>query len=886
MTYLIAWYILLFLLGWLTFPLAWRLFPALPDRGYSLARALGMLGWGYLFWLLASLGVIQNDSAGIVLALLVLVVGIGWAARKFLFPRPVTIIFWIKTNARLVLTVEVIFLLAFAAWAFVRASNPNIETAGGEKTMELAFINAILRSPAFPPHDPWLSGHSISYYYFGYVLTAMLAKITSTPGGVAHNLMSALVFSLSFIGVYGILYNLLVAWRNHTDPNQVSKPSLRLPLLGPLFLLFISNAAGFLEILHRRGIGWSGQDANANLWTKLGELVRPNLLADNFWTWLDIQHLRSAPAQPYQWIPDRFIWWWQDSRVIQDYDLAGNFTEIIDEFPAFSYLLGDLHPHVLSMPFLLLAIAFCLNLFLGGWQGETNLRLYRLPIHPLQLVMSSLLLGGLAFLNTWDILPGFALLAGGYALLRVRQHGWSLNRLWDLFAFGVPLGLLSYLLYLLFHLGFSSQAGGLLPNLEYPTRGAHLWVMFGTLFLPVIFSLVYFWRGKKFIPNWWAGIGLGVAVPLFLWLLSWLLGWVVHLRLPELAAAYIATQGFFTLGEFFSAVMARRLAYIGGLLTLLAILVPTVGFLAKSTRSGINPLSLEGSRDADEVQEQGGQATPQPLSDASFSVDSLAPASFVLFLLFIGVMLVIAPEYVYLRDLFGKRMNTIFKFYYQAWILWSVVASFGMAVMLGERRKLWRWLSGILLAILLVVGLPFTVFGLVNKTDNFQLKVFQSQLQQAQLAGDPHPWQSAVTDTWTLDGTRLFHQVYPDDARAADWLSTAPAGVVAEAVGGSYSDFGRISVYSGQPSVVGWIGHEDQWRGTFEEQRQRGETDIPQLYQTNNWEVADGIIQWYNIKYIVVGTLENRVYRVNEEVLIKYLVPVFQSGQVTIYQVP
>ena len=62
--------------------------------------------------------------------------------------------------------------------AFVRANNPEISTAGGEKWMETAFINAILHSPMFPPHDPWLSGYAISYYYFGYVMTAMLAKLT------------------------------------------------------------------------------------------------------------------------------------------------------------------------------------------------------------------------------------------------------------------------------------------------------------------------------------------------------------------------------------------------------------------------------------------------------------------------------------------------------------------------------------------------------------------------------------------------------------------------------------------------------------------------------------------------------------------------------------
>lgn len=86
--------------------------------------------------------------------------------------------------------------------------------------------------------------------------------------------------------------------------------------------------------------------------------------------------------------------------------------------------------------------------------------------------------------------------------------------------------------------------------------------------------------------------------------------------------------------------------------------------------------------------------------------------------------------------------------------------------------------------------------------------------------------------------------------------------------------------------MVGWIGHEDQWRGTFDEQRQRGEQDIPVLYQSNNWEEALAILQKYNILYVVVGTLERNTYRVYELNFQQYLVPVFQSGDVVVYQVP
>src|SRR5678815_5394168 len=266
MTAFISWYIVITILGWLTFPLAYHLFPGLADRGYKLARALGLLVWGYVFWLFASMGFAQNDAGGLLLGLLVLVGLSGWAYISDREPRtvdrqsvdgPRSMIDWVRKNASLLLTTEILFLIAFAFMAFVRANNPEITTAGGEKWMEVAFINAILHSPTFPPHDPWLSGYAISYYYFGYVMTAMLAKFTAVSASVAHNLMLSLIFSLSAIGAYGLLYNLLTAYRQSQgeDQQQGLLPALG-AFLAPLFLLVVSNLEGFFEVLYRRGLGW------------------------------------------------------------------------------------------------------------------------------------------------------------------------------------------------------------------------------------------------------------------------------------------------------------------------------------------------------------------------------------------------------------------------------------------------------------------------------------------------------------------------------------------------------------------------------------------------------------------------------------------------------
>ncbi len=181
--------------------------------------------------MMASLGIVQNDGGGLLLGLVILAAASGSGlvreeTRKSLGE-------WIRSNWRVIITVEILFFLAFAFLAFVRAGNPEI--VGTEKPMELAFINAILHSPTFPPHDPWLSGYAISYYYFGYVMTAMLAKTTGTLGSVAFNLMLSLVFALSAVGAYGVLYNLLAILAEGA-PNACPAPPVDEPAIAWTFL--------------------------------------------------------------------------------------------------------------------------------------------------------------------------------------------------------------------------------------------------------------------------------------------------------------------------------------------------------------------------------------------------------------------------------------------------------------------------------------------------------------------------------------------------------------------------------------------------------------------------------------------------------------------------
>src|SRR5690606_33046843 len=122
--------------------------------GYTLARTVGLLIWGYAFWLFASFGMAQNDLGGILFALTILIALSVWSFVNY----KSEIINFIQTNRRLIITTEILFFIAFAFLAFLRSANSELYST--EKPMELMFINSIMRSETFPPQDAWLSGYA------------------------------------------------------------------------------------------------------------------------------------------------------------------------------------------------------------------------------------------------------------------------------------------------------------------------------------------------------------------------------------------------------------------------------------------------------------------------------------------------------------------------------------------------------------------------------------------------------------------------------------------------------------------------------------------------------------------------------------------------------
>lgn len=848
MLYAVTWYLLTAIIGLVTFPLVFRLLPGLPDRGYTIARSAGLLLTGYIFWLLTSLGFTRNTEGGILLALLIVGSISLWT---YLADRDdqATLGTWLSQHTRLLVAAESVFAIAYIAWLIVRAHNPEI--VGTEKPMELAFLNGVRMSERFPPHDPWLSGYAISYYYFGYVLMAMLADLTATPSGLAFNLSISLLFALTVLGSYGLVLNLIshrlahevepndeTVWLNSTQATPSSLVPKRtspylFALLGPLLTTLIGNLTGFLDVIRA-----------ANL-----RLVPPS-----FWRWLDIEEI-SEPLTQAIWPPQdvRYLWWWRASRIIHDRNPVGESSGLqpINEFPFFSFLLGDLHPHVLALPFTLLMLGLTFNLLCQ--QKSLDGR---------QFVFYGLCMGGLAFLNAWDLPIYLFILLLAMVAYQVKREGIE-----SLFGLSGPLVtivgffLFGLLAYLPWYVSFTSQAGGVLPNLLFPTRFQQMFVMFGPFLLIIAWYLAEMILLRTFKPNWVVGLGGSALLLTILIVVMLVLGSLVVRRDPGALAFFLTSTGLDTVGmtldamftalpQATDAALRYRLSQPVTPLVLTLLIGITLALLIGRIEASISTWAADSET-----------------SDAGFDASSI----FVLVLILTGALLIIGPEFLYLRDNFGQRLNTIFKFYYAAWMLFAVASAY-IAYTLTTQPN---WLGGLAFVTLFVVvvaaGLAYTAIALPAKTGDL--------------------FSNRGSYPLTLDGLAYFERSAPAEYEAIVWLSrnAKPDAIVLEAVGGAYSGYGRVSSITGLQTVLGWANHERQWRGDlYAELAGTRETDVPLVYRSASFAQAHEIAIRYRVSYIFVGSLErapDNSTPIGLEKLGRFYTTVFQKDGVVIYQV-
>jgi YYY domain-containing protein len=865
--YVILWWFIIQFFGWLALPVAYRLFRWLPDRGYAFSKALGLLMVSYLLWLGAITGFLHNSRGGLLLAILAVAGFSAWLYFRYYRPGATdepSLLDFLREHKGMVISVELLFTAAFILWAVLRAyASFKIDTAGGEKFMEIAFLNAILRSVHFPPLDPWLSGFSISYYYFGYVMMAVMTRLSGAPVGVAFDLYDALLFALTLVGAFGVVYNLIPGARRAKTkrPSFGSGQPIRYALLGALLVVVMGNLSGFFESVYSTG-----------------------LVSDSFWKWLNQPDLIANGQKTGTFIPSGggWFWWWRGSRVVWDRDLLGKATSYnITEFPFFSFLLGDNHPHVLDLPFVLMAIGLGLNLLRRQIaKGDTkdakksmedvkgppwwNPVVACLDGDAFLFVMTAFCVGALGFLNTWDfpIYLSLITLAYGIGLYVVKPTG--TGRRVDRYLarrtliLGIGLGVVGVLFYILFYLGFSSQASGILPYIFPPTQLRQYFVMFGPfLAILTVFLAVYLVRSAKqaglqvlakTLLAWLVTMLALLAVYALLLLVLSLLDLFLHLtKNPVLYDALSKLSVTTALGK----ALSWRLRDPWVLLWLSGLLTFAVANLIWHVRTVSNsPASVGDAESSDSIPEgrvygRGESIRPDGSSAPTAPAHlRLSPSVlFVFLLIFIGVALTFSVEFVYLRDVFNTRMNTIFKFYFQAWVMMACASAYGVWWLLNRGDKVigavGKYTFLTLAGLLILAGMFYPVLAFNDRVDGFK--------------GSLKP---------NLDGTSILAQRSPDDWAAITWLNQniSAAPVILEAPGGSYTYEGRISALTGLPAVLGWSAHESQWRGTYTEQGKR-EPDIAIIYTSRDNQKTLDLLHKWNVKYVILGETERNYIR-------------------------
>ncbi|MBE7467784.1 MAG: hypothetical protein HS114_01415 [Anaerolineales bacterium] len=865
MLYVLTWWLIMQVLGLIALPLAYRLFKWLPDRGYTFAKPLGLLMVSYILWLGAMLRLLQNNLGGILFAI-VLATGVsGWFYLKHKHHpgsqlEPSLRIF-IRERKTLVFTLEIIFSIAFFIWALLRAyATDKIMSSGGEKFMEITFLNGTLNSVYFPPLDPWLSDFAISYYYFGYVMMALLTQLSGVSPGVGFDVYNALLFALTITGAFGIVYNLVASNEEQKPISDYPHVNNRQPLYFGLVSSFLVAVMGNLEGL-------------------LEALYSKRMLPEGFWNWIDIPDLVERGSVTGAWYPGHNWWWWRASRVLHDRDLLYQPVPInsITEFPFFSFLLGDNHPHVLALPFVFLAMALALNLLrcqmaIKHDQEQEN--------HPISwnLIMTclhgdwsifvfySLILGSLGFLNTWDFPIYLSLVVLAYGIgnyAATKQASWQL--LYKMVILGAGLASIAILLYLFFYITFSSQAQGILPYVLPPTRLPQYLIMFGPfIFIVTCFLLTHLLgqakqRGWKILLQWW--------------------GWVALASFTIFAGVLISVSFSHQGRQFIQEVLLKPdvQQVLGGsepAMVIKAILFARLRdpwlFLIISFLVACSVVNIL-------------RHIQPPIKETGAPGNNLCNSSasnlYTFLLIFMGLALTLSVEFFYLHDSFGVRMNTVFKFYYQGWVMLGCASAYSLYWMFKPGKRIsgtigrFVCFSGAI--VLVAAGMVYPLMASYSRVQGFQ--------------NEPN-----------LDGSNNIARDNPDDWAAIEWLraNVQDTPVILEAPGKSYNYEGRISAFTGLPTVLGWSLHEGQWRGDYTEQSKR-EPDIEMIYSTHQGQQALQLLRKWKVKYVIVGEAERRyVEQLCSDpnrhchpvrALEKFngaLTPVFQQNQVTIYQVP
>ncbi|NLF14772.1 MAG: hypothetical protein GX597_23525 [Anaerolineaceae bacterium] len=909
-----TWLLLLAAVSLAALPLTLAVFGRLPDGGWILARPVGVLLLAWLAWMLTNLTPLHYSRGTIWLALAI-VAAISYGSMLLPGPRRRVAELFSPGRGqwRLVLVSEILFLAFFGLFWLIRWGNPDLwhPWKGGEKPMDLAYLNAVIKSTEFPPYDPWFAGGYLNYYYFGQVMVGTLIKLVGIAPAVAYNLVIPAWFAMTAMGAFSVTYNLYRARAEGRgvggplDVRRIGSRALLVGLLGALFVAVLGNLGEIHLLLLKLAEGVL--DNFSSTIPGLAGLVRATVGT--------FEVLFGGKALPI----GLDEWYWNASRAIP----AGPYEAVITEFPFFTFLYADLHAHLIAMPLTFLSLALALTVVqraalpVRGPDNQARPAWWNPLTHLALLFLWALIIGAMRTTNTWDVPPHLIVAFGALAIASAQRP----TRFPLLILAGQMLILVALSWLLLYwpfweHYGSFYNSLGLWNGTRTPVW-AYL-VVHGLFLFPIAsylaartlgdwrcipilrrlgLSLRYAGQGKRLRR---AARLAGARGPLRsapgLCLPAGPLPWIA-IVLIFLAVVFFLIPGLieFTRADPLVAESGSH-AYRGLAVLGLGLPLAIMGLILLFRA----PAPQAGARDG-----------TMPLQRYVAPVERLWA-----WLVLLALAMTLGVEVLVLEGDIG-RMNTVFKFYLQVWIMWGVAAAAAVGWMVPRLRR-WggtlrgtadengedgeaseasgagatarRWWVAVLVVLIAFAALypPLAISAKVRDRWN--------EDQPPGLDG----WEYMETaNYWDPVGAEFGHDggVRYDlrwDREAIAWLLDNVVGspTILEGQTPEYRWGGRYAVNTGLPTVLGWNWHQRQQRAAADQQAiwDRAQ-DVATIYNVPGTMVAEGLLQKYGVRYVIVGPLEQAYYdplglekfeRMADEGTLR---PVFRNQGVTIYEV-
>lgn len=822
----LAWTAMLLALLAVGFPYAFVVMRALPDRGLGLCRLFMLALPSWAVWLLASYERVRFSAANWWTALALL--GVGSAA--IVYRRRATLRAFLRAEWSRLLAGELVFWAAFGLCLTIRAYNPDVwhPAWGGEKPMEMTYLHGVMKSDYFPPYNPWYAGGFINYYYFGFVLTGALIKAVGVLPSVGFNLCLATFFGFAAAAAFSVARAMTerAAAKGRRQVAGAHPPRIAAlwpAFAGAAFVVLFGNLFQGKFLVER--LVQLGQADHALTVPVVSDLIRAAR---------GIEHVRDGSAPLTVYPGDLY---WCAARAIPVSE--PNAVPPVTEFPFWSFLYADLHPHVIALPFTI-ALLGVLLAWLRGERGERQMPdagswmmkevsqpTSRLP-HPASpprriflLLAMSFLLGLFWPTNTWDwptygALTGLVLFLGGWSRpcrATPRAFFITLGKALALFLPTLVLGRLAFRPF--FQHVVSGYGAFELWRGERTTLSAYC-IVHGFFLFVIVSAFCVGLRDR------------GASGPVRA-LQSWL----------RLLREYLPGAGSRAFRDALSARFRQRpLAAVAALVGTCAIYALALAVLMRASLPAALALGV--------------------VLAAVLAVEKRREPlrAFAFLLVALGFGLSLAVEFVVLAGDVG-RMNTVFKFYYQVWVMFALASAALLPTVLRARRS-WSlparraWTGGF--GALCLLALAFPVTGTPAKIAD-------------KLDREQRP---------TLDGLaflespaarcRVLDQDVDlrPDGLAIRWLQDHVTGspVLLEMNTGKllYSWGSRFSIHTGLPSVVGWDWHQRQQQAGLEKSKVPERiADVLTIYSTPDPEVARPLLEKYGVSLIVVGALE-RIY--------------------------